>query len=76
MSCDMMISCDLLFSSRSIENCLASGLDDYPRAPYLSDEFGNREGHVDLHSWMIRLMQVMSEITKILGENEQVSHVC
>eukprot|EP00475_Leptophrys_vorax_P036978 TRINITY_DN6321_c0_g1_i2.p1 TRINITY_DN6321_c0_g1~~TRINITY_DN6321_c0_g1_i2.p1 ORF type:complete len:782 (+),score=207.86 TRINITY_DN6321_c0_g1_i2:375-2720(+) len=51
---------------RTITHTLASGLDDYPRAPWLSDV----EGHVDLHSWMTFMFQVMGRIAHHLGKEE------
>ncbi len=44
---------------RTVAHCLSSGLDDYPRAEYLS----SREGHVDLQSWMIMLCETMRDVT-------------
>jgi hypothetical protein len=41
-------------------------LDDYPRSPWVVED----EGHVDLHSWMAFMYQLMSRIAKHLGENQ------
>jgi mannosyl-oligosaccharide glucosidase len=51
---------------RTLTHALASGLDDYPRAPWLSEQ----EGHVDLHSWMTFMFQVMGRIAHHLGKEE------
>ena len=46
-----------------IPNTLASGLDDYPRAPVPSAE----EHHVDLHCWMIKAAAVMARLEDVLA---------
>jgi hypothetical protein len=45
-----------------IPNTLASGLDDYPRAPVPSAE----EHHVDLHCWMVKATAVMARLETVL----------
>jgi len=37
------------WKGRTLEYCLPSGMDDYPRAPILTEE----EAHLDLQVWMI-----------------------
>lgn len=49
-----------------IPNTLASGLDDYPRAPLLSPD----EHHVDLHSWMAKATGIMAFIESTLADSE------
>lgn len=47
-------------------HCLASGLDDYPRAKRVTDD----EGHVDLHVWMVVVCDTMADLTAtLLREN-------
>jgi hypothetical protein len=41
-------------------------LDDFPRAPWVVED----EGHVDLHSWMAFMYQLMSRIAKHLDEEK------
>lgn len=47
-----------------IPNTLASGLDDYPRAPVPSAD----EHHVDLHCWMTKAAAVMARVESTLRE--------
>lgn len=49
-----------------IPNTLASGLDDYPRAPVPSAE----EHHVDLHCWMTKATGIMAFIETTLNDSE------
>lgn len=55
------------WAGRTQGHCLASGLDDYPRASWISEQ----EGHVDLHSWIIFITKTAGEIAKFLGETLQ-----
>jgi mannosyl-oligosaccharide glucosidase len=41
---------------RSLDHCLSSGLDDYPRASWIDPD----EGHVDLHAWLTFACDTMS----------------
>jgi mannosyl-oligosaccharide glucosidase len=52
------------WQGRSVDHCLASGLDDFPRAPWLSED----EGHVDLHSWMVMICRAMDALFSFLAE--------
>lgn len=45
-----------------IPNTLASGLDDYPRAPVPSAD----EHHVDLHCWMTKAAAIMARVESVL----------
>jgi mannosyl-oligosaccharide glucosidase len=46
-------------------HCLASGLDDYPRAKYFTSE----EKHVDLLSWMIYAAKILKRLSNQLNLN-------
>ena len=46
--------------------CLASGMDDYPRAPIMTEQ----EAHLDLQVWMIVSTRAISRIAKVLGKTE------
>lgn len=51
---------------RTLEHALSSGLDDYPRAEWLTED----EGHLDLHAWMVLLAETMSKIVTFLAEDD------
>ena len=51
-----------------ISNTLSSGLDDYPRASFPSEN----EMHVDLLSWMIRSSNVMAKLAGFIGQDADV----
>lgn len=53
---------------RTKEHVLASGLDDYPRAPVPH----TGELHVDLHSWMGSFAETMAKIARVLGRDDDV----
>jgi len=68
-----------------VEHCLASGIDDAPRAPKVLTEIdcasidlenGKRgcEGHVDLHVWMIALTNAMSRIADFTHSETRQQH--
>ena len=48
--------------NKLITNTLASGLDDYPRAPLPSDQ----EFHVDLFCWILTSARIMSRLEQVL----------
>ena len=48
------------WKGRTQGHCLASGLDDYPRATNVT----NHEGHLDLESWMIYMNKIILKIAK------------
>jgi len=48
-----------------IPNTLASGLDDYPRAPLPHEH----ERHLDLHCWMVLACDVMTQLGALLDES-------
>lgn len=54
------------WKGRTPTYCLASGMDDYPRAPILTTQ----EAHVDLQSWMIVSTSVLARVAKILENDE------
>ncbi|CAH0487051.1 unnamed protein product [Peronospora farinosa] len=51
-----------------ISNTLSSGLDDYPRASFPSEN----EMHVDLLSWMIRSSNVMAKLASFIGQDADI----
>ncbi|CAH0477941.1 unnamed protein product [Peronospora belbahrii] len=51
-----------------ISNTLSSGLDDYPRASFPSEN----EMHVDLLSWMIRSSNIMAKLAAFIGQDTDV----
>ncbi|SPO25518.1 related to ER glucosidase I [Ustilago trichophora] len=53
---------------RTKDHVLASGLDDYPRAPVPH----TGELHVDLHSWMGSFADTMAKIARVLGKEDDV----
>ncbi|SNX84466.1 related to ER glucosidase I [Melanopsichium pennsylvanicum] len=53
---------------RTKDHVLASGLDDYPRAPVPH----TGELHVDLHSWMGSFADTMSKIARVLGKEDDL----
>lgn len=55
---------------RTPEYCLASGMDDYPRAPILTEN----EAHVDLQTWMIVSTNVLSRVATILEKTEDAKY--
>ncbi len=57
-----------LFSwkGRTISYCLPSGLDDYPRAPILTDQ----EAHLDLQSWMVISTRTLARVARLLDKKE------
>jgi len=56
------------WKGRTLAYCLPSGMDDYPRAPILTD----KEAHLDLHVWMIVSSRAISRIATILNKTEDV----
>jgi len=46
------------WAEHTLRHCFSSGLDDYPRAPWLTAS----EGHVDLQSWMALLSRVVTNL--------------
>lgn len=52
------------WKERTLDHCLASGLDDYPRASWLTEY----EGHVDLHSWIVMMLRLMKKLSLWLAE--------
>lgn len=53
------------WKGRTKDHCLPSGLDDYPRC---TPDIG--EINIDLMSWMAVMSRSMSQISKLLGKNE------
>lgn len=67
---------------RTLGHCLASGLDDYPRAEWLCDssdrimgidDIHGCEGHVDLHVWMIALLNTFIVLSEF-GQQYDTRH--
>jgi len=50
--------------------CLPSGLDDYPRAPILTEQ----EAHLDLQMWMIVSTRTLSRVATVLGKTDDAAH--
>ena len=57
------------WKGRTPTYCLASGMDDYPRAPILTDQ----EAHLDLQSWMIVSTSVLSRVATILNKTDDAT---
>lgn len=51
---------------RTLTYCLTSGMDDYPRAPFLTEE----EAHLDLQVWMIVSSRALSRVAEVLGKTD------
>lgn len=58
------------WKGRTLEYCLPSGMDDYPRAPILTEE----EAHLDLQVWMIVSSRAIQRIATILNKTEDAAH--
>ena len=58
------------WKGRTSTYCLASGMDDYPRAPILTEQ----EAHPDLQTWMIVSTRVLSRVASILEEDADAQH--
>mmetsp|Transcript_37923 Transcript_37923/g.46210 ORF Transcript_37923/g.46210 Transcript_37923/m.46210 type:complete len:305 (+) Transcript_37923:1395-2309(+) len=57
------------WQGRTSTYCLASGMDDYPRAPILTED----EAHLDLQTWMIVSTSVLSRVATVLGKTEDAT---
>jgi mannosyl-oligosaccharide glucosidase len=55
------------WAGRTKDHCLASGLDDFPRALFVAAD--GREGHVDMHAWMVTIADTMSEVATWLTDD-------
>ena len=58
------------WKGRTPTYCLASGMDDYPRAPILTTQ----EAHVDLQSWMIVSTRVLARVANVLEKTEDAAY--
>lgn len=58
------------WQGRTLTYCLTSGMDDYPRAPFLTTS----EAHLDLQVWMIVSSRAISRVAKILDKTEDAEH--
>ena len=47
---------------------MPSGLDDYPRANIVNEDY---EIHVDLQSWMFEFSEFMSKFAEIVGDEQK-----
>ena len=54
------------WKGRTLTYCLPSGMDDYPRAPILTDA----EAHLDLQVWMIVSTRTLSHIASLVDEDK------
>lgn len=59
-----------MWKGRTPGHNLASGLDDYPRGPTVSDE----ERHLDLQMWEFLFARTMKELARVLGYQEDISY--
>jgi mannosyl-oligosaccharide glucosidase len=57
------------WQGRTLLYTLPSGMDDYPRAPFLT----TNEAHVDLQVWMIVSTRAISRVAAIIGKDEDAS---
>jgi Glycosyl hydrolase family 63 C-terminal domain len=57
------------WAGRTTEYCLPSGMDDYPRAPILTQ----KEAHLDLHCWLIVSCRTVAKVASYLGMKDKVS---
>lgn len=55
---------------RTLTYCLPSGMDDYPRAPFLTEN----EAHLDLQVWAIVSSRALSRTAKVLGKTDDETH--
>lgn len=55
------------WQGRTPTYCLPSGMDDYPRAPILT----NLEAHLDLQVWMIVSTRVAARVASVIGDDEK-----
>ena len=58
------------WKGRTSTYCLASGMDDYPRAPILTEQ----EAHLDLQTWMIVSTRVLSRVATILEKDADAQY--
>lgn len=58
------------WKGRTSSYCLASGMDDYPRAPFLTTD----EAHLDLQTWMIVSTRVLARVATILDKVEDAAY--
>jgi len=58
------------WKGRTLTYCLPSGMDDYPRAPILTDS----EAHVDLQVWMIVSSRALSRVASVLNKTDDAEH--
>jgi mannosyl-oligosaccharide glucosidase len=58
------------WQGRTLTYCLTSGMDDYPRAPFLT----TNEAHLDLQVWMIVSSRAISRVATILGKTTDADH--
>jgi mannosyl-oligosaccharide glucosidase len=54
------------WKGRTLTYCLTSGMDDYPRAPFLTTD----EAHLDLQTWMIISSRALSRVATVLDKTE------
>ena len=57
------------WKGRTATYCLASGMDDYPRAPILTTQ----EAHLDLQTWMFVSTSVLSRVATVLNKTNDAS---
>ena len=58
------------WKGRTSRYCLASGMDDYPRAPIMTEQ----EAHIDLQTWMIISTNLLSRVAGVLEKRDDELH--
>ena len=57
------------WKGRTNTYCLASGMDDYPRAPILTEQ----EAHLDLQTWMYVSTNNLARVATVLNKTDDIA---